>query len=410
MRVLLISANTEQINMPVLPLGLACVAEATQKVGHEVKLINMMAAKDTTAVIEKALRIFEPEVIGISVRNVDDQNMKDTRFLLRPVKEFITDCRRLSNAPIVLGGAGYSIYPQSALEYLEADMGIQGEGEKAFVSLLERLKKQDDLSGVPGLYLRDQGAQATVRPVKNLDDCPLPPPRAHEWIPASMKEKKIWVPFQTRRGCPMDCSYCSTSTIEGRNLRRRSPDRVVEMMARYAEAGLRHFIFVDNTFNLPPSYARALCDRIIASGLDISWNGIVYPLMLDEELVEKMARAGCKGISLGSESGSQKILKSLNKKFQKKEVRQTADLFKRYGIQRMGFLLFGGPGENKETVTESLEFTDSLDLDSVKVTMGIRIYPYTALARTAIREKVISPDDNLLLPKFYMANGLEDWL
>ncbi|MBW2051973.1 MAG: cobalamin-dependent protein, partial [Deltaproteobacteria bacterium] len=148
MRVLLISANTEQINMPVLPLGLACVAEATQKVGHEVKLINMMAAKDTTAVIEKALRIFEPEVIGISVRNVDDQNMKDTRFLLRPVKEFITDCRRLSNAPIVLGGAGYSIYPQSALEYLEADMGIQGEGEKAFVSLLERLKKQDDLSGV----------------------------------------------------------------------------------------------------------------------------------------------------------------------------------------------------------------------------------------------------------------------
>ncbi|MBW2053679.1 MAG: radical SAM protein, partial [Deltaproteobacteria bacterium] len=183
-----------------------------------------------------------------------------------------------------------------------------------------------------------------------------------------------------------------------------------EMMARYAEAGLRHFIFVDNTFNLPPSYARALCDRIIASGLDISWNGIVYPLMLDEELVEKMARAGCKGISLGSESGSQKILKSLNKKFQKKEVRQTADLFKQYGIQRMGFLLFGGPGENKETVTESLEFTDSLDLDSVKVTMGIRIYPYTALAQTAIREKVISPDDNLLLPKFYMANGLEDWL
>jgi hypothetical protein len=76
----------------------------------------------------------------------------------------------------------------------------------------------------------------------------------------------------------------------------------------------------------------------------------------------------------------------------------------------MGFLLLGGPGETKETVEESLSFVDSLPLDALKITIGIRIYPYTELASVAVREGLISPDDSLLFPKFYLTSDLEPWL
>jgi radical SAM superfamily enzyme YgiQ (UPF0313 family) len=85
-------------------------------------------------------------------------------------------------------------------------------------------------------------------------------------------------------------------------------------------------------------------------------------------------------------------------------------LFKNYGIFRMGFLMLGGPGETKESVRASLAFVDTLEPDSVHLTIGVRIYPYTSLAETARREGMITREDDLLFPKFYMTPGLKDWL
>ncbi len=409
MRVLLISANTEQINIPVFPLGLAFIARATQDAGHDVKLINLMDDDDGNMLLEEGIKDFDPEVIGISVRNIDDQTMQNTRFLLNPVKEFIVYCRELTSAPIVLGGAGYSIFPISALNYLKADIGIQGEGESAFVALLERLKRNESFQDIPGIFFPKHNLQNKAKYSVSLEGCSIPLPNDHPWIPKSaLDSRDTWIPLQTRRGCPMDCNYCSTSTIEGRILRKQSPDYVVDVISRYVEAGYHRFQFVDNTFNLPQSYVEALCDKIIATGMDIKWLSIIYPNTIDERLIEKMAQAGCMGVSLGSESGSNKILKKMNKKFRTKDVRQVSEMFKKYGIRQMGFLLFGGPGEDKRSVEESLSFADSLNMETMKISIGIRIYPFTALARTAIEEGIIALDDDLLFPKFYMAKGLED--
>jgi len=410
MRVLLVSANTETINMPVLPLGLACVDEAARSAGHDVKLVDLMDQKDTRMVLKDAIDGFQPDIIGISVRNIDDQCMENPGFFLDSVKDFVNDCRSLADAPVVLGGAGYSIFPESALAYLGADMGIQGEGEIAFINLLERLSQKADLSGIPGLYLSDQGIQGNVQFTKDLNGCPLPLPSSHQWTLSPSRNQELWLPFQTRRGCPLNCSYCSTATIEGKIMRKHSPTRVVDAISQHVEAGFDQFFFVDNTFNLPLSYAKALCDRLVKARLNISWRCILYPWRVDEELVEKMSEAGCKEVSLGFESGSEKILQAMNKKFQLEEVRRTSGRLKRFGIRQMGFLLLGGPGENRRTVEESLAFADSLDLEAMKITMGIRIYPYTDLARTAIKERTIAPDDDLLFPKFYMAPGLDEWL
>ena len=193
-------------------------------------------------------------------------------------------------------------------------------------------------------------------------------------------------------------------------MRKHSLGRVVNIISRYAAAGFDRLFFVDNIFNLPSSYAKELCDQLVKAGLNISWRCILYPWRVDEELVEKMAEAGCKEVSLGFESGSTKILGTLNKNFRPEEVCRISERLKHHGIKRMGFLLLGGPEEDRDTVAESLEFADSLDLEALKITLGIRIYPHTDLARKAINEKMITPDDDLLFPKFYMVPDLDEWL
>jgi radical SAM superfamily enzyme YgiQ (UPF0313 family) len=408
MRVLLISANREEINMLTWPLGLACVAAATQRAGHDVNLLDLIEANDPAVSLKQAVREFNPDVIGISVRNIDDQRMEEPQFLLKEVREVIAVCRCLSEAPIVLGGAGYSIFPESSLEYLGADMGIQGEGEKAFPALLKRIEEGLDFSGVPGLYVFTAGPRGERVFAWELDELPLPD--IHLLSAARHRDKEFWLPVQTRRGCPMNCSYCSTAVIEGCAIRKRSPEAVIKWLGECAAAGFRRFYFVDNTFNLPPSYARTLCSKLVEANLDIAWRCILYPVKIDEELIRLMAKAGCVEVILGFESGHELILHGMNKRFKPEGVRHTSELLGKYGIRRMGFLLLGGPGETKESAQESLAFADSLNLEAMKVSVGIRIYPYTALADAALKEGVIAPDDDLLMPRFYVAEGLEGWL
>jgi radical SAM superfamily enzyme YgiQ (UPF0313 family) len=410
MKILLISANTEQINMPVLPLGMAYVGAAVQSAGHKIKILNLMMAKDIRGLLREAISGYSPDVIGISVRNIDDQMMENPNFLLDGVRMVVNECRSLSDAAIVLGGAGYSIFPRRALEYLKADIGIQGEGEKAFVMLLERLEHKGDISEIPGLCLPGTGLVKKKRPVKFLDHHPQPLLDTHLLIPSTLKNENIWFPVQTRRGCAMGCSYCSTASIEGRLLRKHSVTYAVDFICQYANAGIENFFFVDNTFNFPLSYAKALCDRIIAAELNIKWRCILYPWKIDDELVEKMARAGCKEVSLGFESGSESILKRMNKRYTLDDVRRISNLLGKQQIRRMGFLLLGGPGETKDSVKQSFYFADSLEIEAMKITSGIRIYPETALHRVAVDERIIEPDDDLLFPKFYMAKGLKGWL
>jgi radical SAM superfamily enzyme YgiQ (UPF0313 family) len=407
MRVLLISANTEKTNMPTLPLGLASVATTTRKAGHDVAMADLMVGKDMRSVLKEAIEGFRPEIIGISVRNIDDQNMENPRFLLDPVKEIMSGCQSLSEATIVLGGAGYSIFPESALSFLGADMGIQGEGEVVFPDLIERLERGASLSGLPGLYLPGHGLQCKRMFAKNLDTLPLPDT---DLLSLPSQKEELWMPVQTRRGCPLNCSYCSTGTIEGRVLRRHSPEAIVQWIARWQEAGVHQFYFVDNTFNLPPSHAKEICRKLIDHGLNTRWWSILYPKHVDKELGGLMARAGCEQVSMGFESGSERILKNMNKRFTLKEVRQISEMLSEHGIRRMGFLLLGSPGETRGSVEKSLVFADSLKLDTLKITTGVRIYPHTSLAKKAIDDGVISSHDDLLLPRFYLAKGLENWL
>ncbi len=408
MRVLLISTNTESLTMPVHPYGMHLVADAAEQSGHTVHRLDLFDSEDIRSALAEAAAEIDPEVIGLTVRNIDDQCMQEPQFLLEGDRWIVRWLRELTSAPIVLGGAGYSIYPDSVLEYLEADLGLPGEGEESFPQLLEVLEKGGSLESVPGLHVRGRGEVAPRRIIRHLDRCPLPSPS--RLSDALIRRQDFLMPYQTRRGCPFDCSYCSTGSIEGKRIRKRSVERVVQNLKSFQEDGVRRFFFVDNTFNLPAGYAEELCRSMIAARLNIEWFAIVYPAKLSSRLVRLMAQAGCRQVSLGFESGSSPVLASLNKRFSKEDVRQASKLFVKEGVERMGFLLLGGPGETKATVRESLDFAEGLDLDGLKLTVGIRIYPGTILARQAMRAGRLAADDSLLLPTFYLEPGLSPWL
>lgn len=406
MKILLLHISEGAKRPPVAPLGMACVAAAAARAGHQVHRL-VLPPEEMEARLPELLSGPAFDAIGMSVRNIDDQRRVDPVFFPQQVRWAVDLCRRYSSAPLVVGGAGFSMFPQRILDYLGADYGIRGEGEVSFVDLLGRLQNHQPVEDIGGLVLPGRST-ATPGPFPDLSTVPLPRPGRDLPLPAPSAD--LWVPFQTRRGCAMDCSYCSTASIEGRPLRRRPIGQAVANLKEYLAAGYRQFFLVDNTFNLPESYAVALCETMQAEGCSCVWKAIVYPWRVSERLVRAMAGAGCEEVSLGFESGSPGVLRRMNKRYNPEDVIGVSRLFSRYGIKRLGFLLLGGPGETRDSVLESLQFADDLECEALKITVGLRIYPGTPLEGVALREGVITAATDLLRPTFYLAPGLETWL
>ena len=406
MRVLLVSVETERLSMTVLPLGLGMVGAVTRRAGHDVELLNVRATDIPAEAVGRAVTEFRPDVVGFSVRNVDDQHMLNPRLLLPPVAEAVAACRVHTDAPVVVGGAGYSIFPRPILSFLGADLGVRGEGEVAFPELLRRLETGEEVAGVPGVDVAGRPGGLPPAATPDLDLLPLPDETT--WRSADPVDPELLLPVQSRRGCPLDCSYCSTASIEGRPIRFRTAARVAAHLAQLSEAGFRRFYFVDNVFNLPPLYSLSLCREIAALRLPIKWRCILYPYALAGELADAMAEAGCTEASLGFESGSEPVLAAMNKRFRPGDVRAVSEALSQRGIRRNGFLLLGGPGETPETVEQSLAFADSLGLESLKITAGIRIYPGTPLAAEAVADGLIAPGDDLLQPRFFLDPRVRD--
>ncbi|MEW5735001.1 MAG: radical SAM protein [Thermodesulfobacteriota bacterium] len=402
MKILLLYPASEKGPMLVLALGMACVAAAAERAGHAVQVVTLRDRSRAARDVAGAVQELSPGVVGVSARNVDDQCRERPDLLLDFIRETVAAVRAATDAPIVLGGAGFSIFPAQALRFCGADYGIAGDGEQAFLALVQCLETGRDPGGMDGLWIPGREPRARAARVLNLDGFPLPLPDRHLPLPAPEARAGTFVPVQSRRGCPLGCAYCSTHLIEGRRLRKRNPALVAANMKEYAAAGCRKFFFVDNTFNLPESYARDLCAAI--RDLGVTFRSIVYPGRLSEGLVQEMAAAGCDEVSLGFEHGDSRMLRALRKRFSPEDVRRDVSALRRCGIRSTGFLLLGGPGETLESARAALAFARSLDLDSVKVTAGIRIYPDTPLCRTAEAES--GPFADLLPPSFYLQEGL----
>ncbi|MGO9013744.1 MAG: B12-binding domain-containing radical SAM protein [Dissulfurispiraceae bacterium] len=416
MRVLLISENRNMNLVAPFPLGPAFVAGSLRRCGHEVVVLDFMFLEDWKERLRATFRDFHPDAVGLSIRNIDNQDMGSPVFFLPSLLGVVSEIRSHTNAPLILGGSGFNIHPEGCLRFLDADLGIYGEGEDAFPLLLDALAMQDGkFEKVPGAVWK-KGDQIIINGLRYLSD-PV------QWASPAYSDFDVTayheflgelpgsVTVQTKRGCHMECIYCSTPLLEGKHCRSRDMlSCVSEMASLNREKNIRRFYVVDNVFNFPISGAKNFCREIIAQGIKVNWQAILNPAFGDEELFELMGKSGCRFISLGNDSGHELILRNLRKGFTLANVRKAARLARANGIKYGCFLLFGGPGETQETVMQSIEFVDKLSPDIVTLKAGIRIYPGTQLEAIAREEGIIENGEDLLHPVFYLSPAIRGWI
>jgi radical SAM superfamily enzyme YgiQ (UPF0313 family) len=416
MRILFISPNHLRLVVPPLPLGLASVVAAV-KDEHEVRVLDFMFAADPLDQVRQVLAEFAPEIIALSVRNIDNQDSRHPESFIGEVKDLVHLLKDLSTAPIVVGGAGFSIMPREFMEYLGADFGVAGEGEGAFREFLAAFAGSRDWEAVSGLVWR-QADEWRLNPVQRVADLKGLAPPALEYFTPHLYQEAIgsaklpgMVPVQTRRGCPMKCIYCTTPLLEGRRFRSWEPGQIAAWLAAWHKKwGLTRFYFVDNLFNCPPGYAKNLCRAIIDLNLPLEWGALINPSAPDRELFRLVRQAGGAFMQVGNESGSELVLTQLGKGFGRRQVELTFRLMEEEGIAYSCFLLLGGPGETPETVKESVALLEQYRPQMVNLTVGVRIYPDLALHRIALEEGVVAPGENLLQPRFYLAPAIEGWI
>ena len=415
MRVLGISLNSLRLIMLPLPLGLASVLAALGP-EHPCRVIDFMFEPDPRQKVLAVLADFSPEIIALSLRNIDNQDSCFPEIFFPETREFCRWLRTHTSVPIVLGGSGFSIFSRELLDYLEADLGIVGEGELSFRALVE-LFPEGNWTGIPGLVWREQGGWRENPPQAVADLDGLPDPALEYFSPGKYHNTggsaglQGVVTIQSRRGCPRRCRYCTTARLEGTRVRTREVAQVAShLSACYHRWGLRRFYFVDNIFNHPLEYARRLCRAIKALNLPLEWSCLINPAYPDAELFHLLREAGCDQVQVGNESGSDLVLTNLGKGFTRRQVEETLQLLGQAGLPYSCFLMIGGPGETPDTVRESVELLERYTPFLVNLTVGIRIYPHTALCDQARAEGVISAADNLLWPHFYLAPAVADWI
>ena len=415
MKVLCISANDSRLIVPTFPLGLASVVAALGR-HHEIRVVDCMFTPHCLEAVTQILHDFQPELIALSMRNLDNQDSCQPVFYFPEVKAFIDRLKAQSNRPVVVGGSAFNILPLELADYLSPDFGLVGEGELAFRTLVDTFPKVN-YAGIPGLVWRDGTGWRMTPPqaVPDLDGLPDPaweyftPDLYHEAQGSAKLPGMVTV--QSRRGCPMRCIYCTTPQLEGRRLRVRSPARVAAFMAEgYERWGLRRYYFVDNIFNYPKNYALELCQAIQALKLPLEWSCLINPAFPDADLFQRIREAGGNRVQVGNESGSDLILTNLGKGFSRRQVEKTFSGLIAAGLEYGCFLLMGGPGETPATVQESVAFLEQYQPFLVNLTVGLRIYPGTPLHRLALAEGVINSSDNLLWPHFYLSPAVADWI
>lgn len=415
MRVLLISSNQigpTQISgwVPVVPLGLAYVAASLRNAGHQVELLDLCFVGKQDAAIVDAIKRLQPEVIGISFRNIEMMAYFQNISFLGELRWVVELCRQHSMARIVLGGSGFSIMPGQILRYTGLDVGIVGEGEWSLLELLTRLECSLDYSDVPGVVRIEDNSVHLTPPTHNHDLTDLPAP-ARDLIDHSPYIKAGGIAnLQTKRGCPFQCIYCIYPLVEGKNVRCRPPEEIVDEFRELNHRfGVSVAYIVDNQFNYPPEHAKEICEGLISirDEVKVWWSCMVNPGYLSEELVFLLRLARCAMVELGIESASKSVLSNLGKNYTVQEVRNAIMLLKEYRLPFNTWVLFGGPGETEETVKETLEFLVELEVPRVLFSIGLRVYPGTKIERLMLDEGRINPEIELLDPVFYLAMDAE---
>jgi radical SAM superfamily enzyme YgiQ (UPF0313 family) len=402
MKILLISPNVESLPDPVFPIGLAYISGALKGSGDHCRVLDLCFAEDYASALVSEIKRFQPDVAGLSLRNLDNVSYPNYASYLSFYRQVVRTVRKHSKASIVVGGSGFSLMPEAVLQYLEADVGIAGEGERSFLRFIDHMAGRDDTLRIPESRIIDAGTGI----IEDLDEIPRPDRRSFDGQ-AYLKWGGMGN-LQTKRGCPFGCVYCTYPIIEGKTVRTRDPVQVCDEIEEMLEAGIDSFFVVDNEFNYPLAHAEAVCREMMLRKLPIRWSCYANPKFVTPGLLDLMISAGCTGLEFGSDAASDLMLARLGKNFVVSDLKEASSWCRRAGIPFCHSLLLGGPGETMETVRETLDAVGDMSPTAVICMIGIRIFPNTELARMAAEEGRIQEHEDFLNPVFYLSEAVED--
>jgi anaerobic magnesium-protoporphyrin IX monomethyl ester cyclase len=348
------------------PLGLAYLAGAIQHT-HSAVILDMLKTCMKDEEFCGFVKSGQFEVVGFQCYTQELQSVAKLTALVKSVSK---------NIVTIAGGPHPTLLPRETMEFLSTtlDYVLRGEADLTFLQFLNCLQQHKGLDKVPGLVWRQADKVMENAPsefVKDLNALPLPaweliqpqtyPPAQHG---AFFKQFPI-APIVTTRGCPYACKFCSAPILSGRQVRFHDPDKIInEIRLLHSHYGIREIHIIDDNFTINRSHANAVLTKIIEAKLDISIafpNGIRVETV-DKELLDLMKRAGAYLISLGIESGSDRILQLMNKKLKVAATEEKVNLIHKAGLDIAGFFVIGFPGDTKEDIEKTIEFSLKLPL------------------------------------------------
>ena len=394
MRVLLISANRLKEPYPVYPVGLDYVAGVLDGV-HQVKTIDLNTLSGDGELID-LLKTFAPAVTGISLRNIDNTDTTDPRGFMGEYVDLVQLLRRHGTSRIVLGGSGFTIFPEQVLDFLGADFGVIGEGERLAL-LLEALEKGRDPDTVPGI-ISPRKKEAAAPPWEH----PFTRDAVtnHPYLAYYLKNGGM-LNLQTKRGCPFRCAYCTYPAIEGHRIRLIPPEEIARTAVSLEKAGARYLFITDSSFNADTQHSRAVARAFKKAGLSIPWGAFFTPLKPPEGYYPELAASGLSHVEFGTDALCDPVLAAYGKPFTANQVFEAHHQAVAAGLHVAHYFLLGGPGETPDTLEETLANIDRLKKTVVFLFCGMRIYPGTPLYSQALSEGLIDASSELLEPVFY---------
>jgi tryptophan 2-C-methyltransferase len=408
--------NSNRMTPPIAPLGLDYVGGALRREGIEVELLDLCLAADPDGALCDYFSAQRPELIGISFRNVDDGFWPSGDSFVPELGRLVATLRGLSDAPIVLGGVGYSIFAAELLQAAGADFGIRGDGEQAIVELVAELRGDKQGGRVSGLVWQECGQVHANAPAWPRAMCV---PSGRDLVDnATYFRLGGQIGVETKRGCNRRCSYCVDPLAKGPVNRLRLPKEVVDEMESLVRRGVDMFHLCDAEFNLPPDHAREVCDELVRRGTAsrIRWYAYLAVVPFDADLAGRMARAGCVGINFTSDAASDAMLSMYGQPHRKEDLRAAIRHCREHRIAVMCDLLLGGPGETIETVEESIRFFQEAGPDCVGAGLGLRLHPQTRITAEVAKEGPFETNPgirrhyggavDLLRPTFYISPAL----
>ncbi len=390
---LLISANATTIPYPVYPLGITLLAGALRAEGHRPFFYDVLVHGGVDR-IKRILSHSPVDCIALSLRNIDtvDWTHQETYFDFYP--KLMKAIRSVTDVPVILGGSAYSIFPERLMDLLQADYGVIGPGERILPEILSQI---------------ESGRQPRQRILNGIS-------WVNQWSPAEYNTQIVkyylshggMLNLQTKKGCPFVCAYCSYPYIEGRTIRKRDPQEVAEEMMRLKkDIGARYVFFTDAVFNDPEGHYLEVAEALVKTGNDIPWCAYFRPVGLDKEILRLLKTSGLSAMEVGTDAATDKTLSGLNKTFRFSDVFKFHELTVSQRIPTAHFIIFGGPGETEKTFKQGLGNLEGLKGAVVFGFVGIRILPHTPIYLRAIADGILSADDDLLYPKYYISPDIE---